>query len=252
MHSSDAGNASSANWDMAQAPGVYQSSRTGSAINEYACFLPPLNSISPATIGVVDLEVPSKPRSQYQSACEALQKKKIAEAEKHLRKAVQQYGKYAAAWVLLGQVLELQQKPDEARDSCANSLNASASYLAGYLCLADISTRQKRWDDVLKYTARTLELNPTTNPISYAYNALANLNLHHVSEAEKSALKALEIDVKNTEPRIHFLLAQIYAAKGDRSNTAAQLREYLRFAKNPDDIAMVKKDLAILDRQPAK
>jgi len=221
-------------------------------INEYACFIPPLNSISPATIGVVDLEVPSKARSEYQTACEALHKKKVAEAEKHLRKAVEGYRKYPAAWVLLGQILELSQKPDEARDACASSLNASSSYLAGYLCLTDISARQKKWDDALKFSNRVLELDPTMNAIAYAYNATANLNLHRLLEAEKSALKALEIDAKNSEPRIHFILAQIYAAKGDRPSTIAQLREFLKFATDPDDIAFVKKDLAILDKQASK
>jgi tetratricopeptide (TPR) repeat protein len=222
------------------------------ATNEYACFLPPLNSVPAATIGLVDLQVPWKPQAEYQSGCDALHKKKIADAEKHLRKAIEQYEKYAAAWVLLGQLLEAQQKPQEARDACSKSLNASSSYLPAYLCLTDISARQKNWDDALKFSARVLELDPTTNAVAYAYNATANLNLHHLAEAEKSALKALEIDVRNSEPRVHFLLAQIYAAKGDRQSTAAQLREYLKFAKDPDDVAMVKNNLAKLDGDTAK
>jgi hypothetical protein len=37
-------------------------------------------------------------------------------------------------------------------------------------------------------------------------NALANLNLRHLPEAEKSALKAAEIDKSNADPRVHFLL----------------------------------------------
>lgn len=240
------------NIDLAKARVTVDKSGKPIATNEYACFLPPLNSVSPATVGVVDLQVPSKAQTEYQNGCAALQKKKIPDAEKHLRKAIEQYEKYAAAWVLLGQVLETQQRTEEARDACSRSLNASASYLAGYLCLTDISARQKKWDDALRFSARVLELDPTTNALAYAYNATANLNLHRVVEAEKSALKALEIDVQNSEPRIHFLLAQIYSAKGDRPNTAVQLREYLKFAKDPDDIAMVKNHLAKLDGQIAK
>jgi len=222
------------------------------ATNEYACFLPPLNSVSPATIGVVDLQVPEKAKSEYQSGCAALRKRKTVDAEKHLRKAVLQYEKYAAAWVLLGQLLETEQKPEEARDACSHSLNASATYAAGYLCLTDISMHQKNWEDALKFSGRLLELDPTTNAVAYAYHATANLNLHRLAEAEKSALKALEIDVRNSEPRIHFLLAQVYAAKGDRSNAAAQLREYLKYARDPDDIAMVNQTLAKLDTSAAK
>lgn len=222
------------------------------ATSEYACFLPPLNSVSAATVGLVDLQVPWKPQFEYQSGCDALRKKKIADAEKHLRKAIEQYEKYAAAWVLLGQLLEADQKPQEARDACLKSLNASATYLPAYLCLTDISARQKNWDDALKFSARVLEIDPTTNAVAYAYNATANLNLHHLLEAEKSALKALELDVRNSEPRVHFLLAQIYAAKGDRQSMSAQLREYLKFAKDPDDVAMVKNTLAKIEGETAK
>lgn len=85
--------------------------RAAITTNEYGCFLPPLNSVLKPTVSVVDLQVPGKPRSEFESGCEALRKKKTADAEKHLRKAVQQYEKYAAAWVLLGQLLETEQKP---------------------------------------------------------------------------------------------------------------------------------------------
>ena len=50
----------------------------------------------------------------------------------------------------------------------------------------------------------------------------------------------------NTDPRT-LLLTQIYAAKGDRENEAAQLREYLKYASDPNDAAMVKSYLAKLE-----
>ena len=43
----------------------------------------------------------------------------------------------------------------------------------------------------------------------------------------------MKIDKSNNDPRIHFLLAQIYEGKGDRSNEATQLREYLKYATIP-------------------
>jgi hypothetical protein len=51
------------------------------------------------------------------------------------------------------------------------------------------------------------------------------------------------MDRNNADPRLHFLLAQIYTAKGDLSNATAQLREYLRYATDPDDVALVNKYL---------
>jgi tetratricopeptide (TPR) repeat protein len=219
------------------------------ATSEYACFLPPLNSVSPATVGVVDLKASPESQDEFQSACRSLRKNQIADAEKHLHKAVKRYDRYAAAWVLLGQLLEIQQKLEPARDACSRSLNASSSYLPGFLCLADISTRQEQWLDALTFSARALAIDPTSNPAAYAINATANLELHHLPEAEQSALKASAIDAKNSEPRVHYLLAQIYAAKGDRPRSVAQLQEFLKYARDPADVAVAKGVLAKFEGQ---
>jgi hypothetical protein len=48
---------------------------------------------------------------------------------------------------------------------------------------------------------------------------------------------------------VHFLLAQIYEEKGDRSREAAQLREYLKYASDPNDIRMVKTYLSEIEKQ---
>jgi Tetratricopeptide repeat len=43
----------------------------------------------------------------------------LVEAENHLRKAVKQWPKYSAARIVLGQVLEAQQKTEEAHEACS-------------------------------------------------------------------------------------------------------------------------------------
>ena len=58
----------------------------------------------------------------------------------------------------------------------------------------------------------------------------------------------MEIDKTNLDPRIHFLLAQIYSAKGDREKEAAQLREYLNYATDPAGIVMVNRYLTQLEK----
>jgi tetratricopeptide (TPR) repeat protein len=220
-----------------------------SKIAEDNCFLPPLSGPLPAMVGVSDLQIPAKARRKHWDGCVALKNNNFADAENHLRKAVKQSPKYWAAWVVLGQVLQAEQKPKEARDACSQPLASSASYLPAYLCLADISARSENWDKVLALSTRALAIDPTTVAVAYDYNAAANLHLHNLPEAEKSALRAAEIDKSNTDPRVHFLLAQIYEAKGDRVAEAAQLREYLKYASNPDDAAMVRKYLSDLDQR---
>ena len=65
-------------------------------------------------------------------------------------------------------------------------------------------------------------------------------------------MRAVDIDKNHREPRVYFVLAQIYEAKGDPANEATQLREYLKYASNPDDVAMVKQYLSELEKQASK
>jgi len=216
------------------------------------CFLPPLNGVRGQTVELSDLQIAAKAKREYEDGCAALRNKKAADAENHLRKAVKQYPRYSAAWVLLGQTLEAQQKTDEAREACSQPVTSDSNYRPAYLCIADIAARSQRWEEVLKFSNRALELDPSSDAVGYAYNAAANLNLHNLPQAEKSALRAADLDKNNADPRIHFLLAQIYEAKGDRAQEAAQLREYLKFASDPADVAMVQSYLAELDKPSGK
>jgi len=216
------------------------------------CLLPPLTLISSPTIAAEQLQIAAKARKEYHEACAALKNKKLAGVEKHLRKAVQHYPKYSAAWVTLGQVLAAQQRTDEARSACFQGSIADPRYVPAYLCLADMAARAHAWDEVLKLSGRALELDPANNAVAYEYHAAANLNLHNLAAAEKSGLRAVEIDKDHREPRVHFVLAQIYEAKGDSANEATQLREYVRYANSPDDVAIVQQYLSKLEGQTGK
>jgi len=120
-----------------------------------------------------------------------------------------------------------------------------------FLCLADIAARTHAWDEVLKLSGRAIDLDPSADAVAYEYHAAANLNLHNLAGAEKSGLRAVAIDKDHREPRVHFVLAQIYEAKGDDANEAAQLREYLKYSGSADDIAMAEQYLSKLEGRTA-
>lgn len=215
------------------------------------CLLAPLTLITSPTIPIEQLHIPGKARNEYHDGCVSLRHRKITDAEKHLRKAVQEYPKYSTAWVTLGQVLAAQQRSEEARSACAQASGVEKGYVPAYLCLADIAANAHAWSEVLKLSDHALEIDAVTDAVAYEYNAAANLNLNNLATAEKSGLRALEIDRDHHEPRVYFVLAQIYEARGDPLNEAAQLREYLRYAERPEDIAAVRQVLAKLAQQPS-
>jgi tetratricopeptide (TPR) repeat protein len=215
---------------------------------EDSCLLPPLTFLRSSVVAATALAVPPKAKKEYSEACAALKEKKTESAEMHLRKAVQEYPNYSVAWVTLGQMLAAENRTEDARNACGQGSAVEPKYVPAYLCLAEIAARGKAWSDVLQLSSRAIDLDPSTTAISYEYNAAANLRTSKLDDAEKSALRALSIDKDNTDPRAHFLLAQIYEAKGDRINEIAQLREYLKFAKDPDDVAAAKQYLSQVEQ----
>lgn len=218
----------------------------GSAGEQKLCSIQPFPGLA-SVATVASLDVPAKAQKEYSAACSALKNNKLAASEQHLRKAVQIYPKYVAGWVMLGQILEAQRQPDRARSACSQASDADPTYVPSYLCLAEIAGREEKWGEVLGYTTRALELDSTRNPYPYFFSAIAYFNLNQFAEAERRALKAEELDRDHHEPRVQFLLGQIYKANNDPANAAAQLREYLQYAPNAQDSEDVKRDLAKLE-----
>jgi len=237
-------------FDRVQLRDLHESARAAEKKSEAedSCLLPPLTLVRTPVVAATALAVPPRARKEYSEACAELKEKKTESAEMHLRKAVQEYPNFSVAWVTLGQILAAENHADDGRNACAQGSAVAPQYVPAYLCLAEIAARQKAWDDVLLLSSRAIDLDPSTTAISYEYNAAANLRTNKLDAAEKSALRAISIDKENTDPRAHFLLAQIYEAKGDQANEIAQLREYLKFAKDPDDVAATKQFLSQLEQ----
>ncbi len=214
---------------------------------EIACFLPPLVGIHTPTVKVKALATQAKASPEYTKACRAIAEKKFDLAEKQLRKAVQKYSEYSALWVLLGQVQEKHDDRATARESCLRASTVDPSFVPAYLCLADLAARSEDWNEVLKQSARALALDPASNAVSYLFNAGANFNLHHLLDAEKAGLRASQFAGEEIDPRqLHYLLAEIYEAKGDLVNEMAQLREFLKVADGKQ-AEIVKQYLAKLN-----
>jgi len=220
--------------------------------NADTCLLPPLTQIAGPTVAAEQLRIPAKAKNEYQRACVALSKRKYDEAEARLRTALREYAKYSAARVTLGQLLTMQKRSDEAQNACSQASIADPKYAPAFLCLAELASIVHNWEEVLKLSNNAVQIDPANDAVAYEYHAAANLRLHHLAEAEKSGLLAVEIDKEHREPRLHFVLAQIYEAKGDTANERQQLREYLKYADNPDDIAVVKQALAEIENRTAR
>ena len=212
------------------------------------CMLEPFSGSS-KTVSVQSLQVPEKVQNEYERACTALRSKKLAESEKHLRKAVQ-YSPDAFGWVMLGRILEATERWDEARNACTEGIVHDPSYWPAQMCLAEIDAQNKRWKASLDESNRAVSLSLESKRFAYFVSALALFNLDKLSDAESRALEAKRLDVDHQLTPVHLLLAQIDEFKGDLRAAETELHDCLKYAKDSLTSDAAKQELARLDIAP--
>ena len=210
-----------------------------------------VSEVRATAVSVARLKVPSGARKEFEKACDANNKNNFTEAEQHVRSAVEKFPSYAAAWVMLGVILEEQHKKDEAIEACSHSTSVDSTYLPGYLCRAEFESRAQEWDQVLNLANLSLGLNSEGDAYAYYYRAMAYFHMNNMVEAKKSAVAAEEVDVTHKQVTLFFLLAQIYEAQGETANAEAQLRLVLKHHQDKDQEEAAKQYLAKLGAQGA-
>jgi hypothetical protein len=224
---------------------------TNPTADEEWCFPWKLAAVRSTTVSVTRLKVPSNARIEYDKACDASNKNKFEESEQHARSAIDKFQDYSAAWVMLGVILEEQHKAQEARDACSHAAAIDATYLPAYLCAADVSVRNREWEQALNAADLALGLKSEGDPYAYYYRARAYLHMKNPVEAKKSALQAVEMDVNHSESSFYLLLAQIYERDGDSANAIAQLQQFLKHPTDRKQEEAAKQFLAKLESQQA-
>lgn len=195
-------------------------------------------------VSVGSLQVPAKARRDYEKGSEELEKGNLAEAEKSLRKAIDEYPKFAEAWLRLGDLEQRRKNMEGAMKDYQQAIDADPNFALPYLRLAFLSAVASNWEQTRQLTERLIALDPLSFPLGYYYNAVAEFNLHHTAKAETSALRAESMDKQHVEPRIELLLASIYNSKGAYSSAADHYRAYLKLVPNGPLTDRVKTDLA--------
>ncbi len=191
---------------------------------------------------------PKEARKAFEKGRELIKKKKFVEAQREFEKATGLYEKYAAAWYDLGRIHESNQQTEPARKAYEASIAADKKYVNPYLNLSGIYAKEANWEKAAEFTGIALKLNPFEYPTMYFFNAVANLNLNKLEEAEKSAREARKLDAKNRMPKIDQVLGIILAQKRDLPGAKESLTAYLKSSPKAADADAVKKQLEQLDK----
>jgi len=219
------------------------------AADEENCFPWTLSAVQSTTVSAPKLNVPPKARVEYDKACGASNGNRFVEAERHVRGAINKFQDYSAAWVMLGVILEEQQKSQEAREACSHAAAIDSTYLPAYFCAAEISVRDRAWEQVLNWADLALALKSDGDPYAYYYRAIAYFYMGNAAEAKKSALQAAAVDANHDEPSLYLLMAEIYEHEGDAANSVAQLRQFLKRPTSRQQEHAAKQLLAKIESQ---
>lgn len=222
-----------------------------STTEQPACFQFPMAPVAGSTVSASRMTVPANAKREFGKACIAVRKKKLKDAQQHLQRALDDYSKFADAWVLLGQTEEDEGNLQEAEASCEHARTVDASYLPGYLCLADVAARQGKWQPVADLTDHVIAMHPVKAPGAFFYNFLGHFYLKQWDTAEKSALAALKDGSKEESRQVHWLLAKMYEVKGDRVAEAEQLREYVKLYPDDRDTPVAQQVLKQIESEGA-
>jgi len=210
-----------------------------------------LANVEGFTFSMTTAMAPKDAKKAYEKGLDRSKKKKFADAQPELEKAVNLYPKYAVAWYELGRAYNAQKQDDKARDAFLKSTEADPKFVSPQLELLQFAVNERNWEKIEKQAGTVIRLNPYISPQVWFFHSVASYNLKNLDAAEKSAREAAKLDTNHRNPKINHLLGVILADKGEYSSALDQMRTYLASAPNAPDAANVKTMVTELEKLSA-
>jgi len=186
--------------------------------------LHPLAQTRAATVSVNELAAPKAARKALDKARIEIGKGNLAKAEEQLRKAIQAYPAYAAAWQELGDVLVHGSRTAEGRAALQRAVDNDPKSAKAYLSLARLAAANGDWRGARDHAEAVLKLDASSYPQAYFYDAEADYNLGNRELALERAQQAVKLDERHLIPWAEELLGILYAERGDFQAAAEQFR----------------------------
>ena len=209
-----------------------------------------LADIRGATVSVTRLQVPSKARDEFNKGCDSYHSKKFADAERHMRAAIDKYSSYAAAWVMLGEALKSEEKVPGANDACNHALGVDPSLFAALSLPFWISRGARTSSEIcLIFPSVRSSSVPIGNRYVYYFQAIGYFGVYNLPEAEKSALQAIDLDRDHHDAPLYFLTAQIYEEEGNVAEAINRIKQFMKFNTDRKQEDKAKQVLAKLQSE---
>jgi tetratricopeptide (TPR) repeat protein len=107
-----------------------------------------------------------------------------------------------------------------------------------------------KWEQLADTTDRLLRLNPYDFIGAFYYNGVAQYQLRHFDEAEKTLRETMGMDFRNQIPKAHYVLGLILIAKRNYAEAKESFQEFAKLAPKDPIIPKVNDILLQMARNP--
>ncbi|MGB9032648.1 MAG: tetratricopeptide repeat protein [Acidobacteriaceae bacterium] len=195
---------------------------------------------------------PPSPEAQkdFAKAHDEWMHSKADAAKADLAEVVRIDPKFAEAWYLLGRL----QAVSDLKAGAASLEQAQAAdprFVPPCVWLATIAIQQRNWQEVSRWAARALELDPTGTPRIWYENAVADYRMGKNEAARTSAEQALAMDPEHNVQNAEDVLALTLIDKGDYSGALNHLRNSLTYLPAGPDAELIKRQIAFVEQKTA-
>ena len=200
------------------------------------------------SVSVGSLEAPEKAKKAFEKGEEQANKGKWASACDSFKRAIQEYPRYALAWLELGRAQAQQNSFVDAQQSFHEAVSKDSHLMEAYVELARVALAQKEWKELADATEHLVESSPNSNPQFWFLNGAANLNLGNRPQAENSAERGLRLDPKHSVPQLEYLYGLTLSMRGDYKNAAEHIAAYLQLSPHSADASAAQAKLAEIQK----
>jgi tetratricopeptide (TPR) repeat protein len=180
------------------------------------------------TVSVNTLHAPEKARKSFNKADKELRSENpdFSKAVKELKKAVEEYEEFSAAWDLIARVHLIQGNREEGKKCFQRALELEPKFIPPYLGLAQIAYQQRDWQETTLWTDKILEMDDRF-PQALYWNGLAAFYLHDFKKVERSLVSLYDLGFAEQYPFGLLPLGVAHATLGDISAAEQEISRYL-------------------------
>ncbi len=199
------------------------------------------SSLNQNRVSVRELSIPKSALREYQSAQEALSRRDLNTALKHLKQAVELAPQFSAGWNHLGTIAYQSGQYREAEADFRKALAAEPDAYAPLVNLGGVLINLARWTEALEYNRRAVLVNPY-DPLANSQLGMAYFFSGQMNLAEKYLTVAKQLDPAHfSHPQL--LLAEIHRRRNEPQAAANELEDLLKRHPDLPNAAKIKDEI---------